>query len=183
METEFPHLTKKAVKVFIPFTSTHLCGCGFSALTMIKSKYRSRLWGEDDLRLFLSTAHPRFNRLCALKTQTHCSHQNRGEQNKVSRFAIGLLLYWGFTHDVETVIWKAVLPMVRRYDKSVWLTLICSLVFLIWFEEFSYWNGEIIQVLMWDNIGWVNMCLKNQLKSSIVFFFFKWRCFFLQKYV
>ncbi|XP_053170201.1 zinc finger BED domain-containing protein 5-like [Scomber japonicus] len=74
VETEFPHLTKKAVKVFIPFTSTYLCECGFSALTMIKSKYRSRLRVEDDLRLFLSTAHPRIDRLCASKTQTHCSH-------------------------------------------------------------------------------------------------------------
>ncbi|KAK0146558.1 Zinc finger BED domain-containing protein 5 [Merluccius polli] len=74
VETEFPHLTKKAVKVFIPFTSTYLCECGFSALTMIKSKYRSWLWVEDDLCLFLSTAHPRINRLCASKAQTHCSH-------------------------------------------------------------------------------------------------------------
>ncbi|XP_073337223.1 zinc finger BED domain-containing protein 5-like [Pagrus major] len=52
VETKFPHLTKKAVKVFIPFTSTYLCECGFSALTMIKSKYQSRLRVEDDLRLF-----------------------------------------------------------------------------------------------------------------------------------
>ena len=37
VETEFPHLTKKAVKVFIPFISTYLCEWGFSALTMIKS--------------------------------------------------------------------------------------------------------------------------------------------------
>ncbi|XP_022597516.1 zinc finger BED domain-containing protein 5-like [Seriola dumerili] len=44
VETEFLHLTKKAVKVFIPFTSTYQCECGFSALTTIKSKYRSRLW-------------------------------------------------------------------------------------------------------------------------------------------
>ncbi|XP_061587400.1 zinc finger BED domain-containing protein 5-like [Cololabis saira] len=74
VETEFPHLTNKAVKVFIPFTSTYLCECGFSALTMIKSKHSSRLRVEDDLRLFLSTVHPRINRLCASKTQAHCSH-------------------------------------------------------------------------------------------------------------
>lgn len=74
VETEFPHLSKKAVKVLIPFTSTYLCECGFSALTMIKSKYRSRLQGEDDLRLFLSTVHPRIIHLCASKTQTHCSY-------------------------------------------------------------------------------------------------------------
>ena len=74
VESEFPHLSKKAVKVLIPFTSSYLCECGFSALTMIKSKYRSRLQVEDDLRLFLSEVHPRISSLCASKTQTHCSH-------------------------------------------------------------------------------------------------------------
>lgn len=74
VETEFPQLSKKAVKVLIPFTSSYLCECGFSAFTMIKRKYPSRLQGEDDLRLFLSTVHPRIIRLCASKTQTHCSH-------------------------------------------------------------------------------------------------------------
>ena len=59
VETEFPHLAKKAVNVLIPFTSTYLCEYGFSALTLIKSKYRSRLQPEDDLRLFLSTLHSR----------------------------------------------------------------------------------------------------------------------------
>ena len=74
VQTEFPQLAKKPVKVFIPFTSTYLCECGFSALTMIKTKYRSRLRVEDDLRLFLSTVHPRINRLCTSKAQAHCSH-------------------------------------------------------------------------------------------------------------
>jgi len=64
VETEFPHLAKKAVKVLIAFTSTYLCEWGFSALTLIKSKCQSRLQPEYDLRLFL----------CASKTQTHCSH-------------------------------------------------------------------------------------------------------------
>ena len=36
VETEFLHLAKQAVKVLIPFTSTYLCECRFSALTLIK---------------------------------------------------------------------------------------------------------------------------------------------------
>ncbi|KAF7643439.1 hypothetical protein LDENG_00239370 [Lucifuga dentata] len=35
VETELPQLYKKAMKVLIPFTSTYLCECGFSALTYI----------------------------------------------------------------------------------------------------------------------------------------------------
>ena len=54
VESEFPQISTKAMKVLIPFTSTYLCECGFSALTLIKNKYRSRLQAEDDLRLFLS---------------------------------------------------------------------------------------------------------------------------------
>lgn len=74
VETEFPSLSIRAIKALIPFTSTYLCECGFSALTLIKSKYRSRLQVEGDLRLFLSSMQPRIHRLCAAKTQTHCSH-------------------------------------------------------------------------------------------------------------
>ena len=74
VETEFPSLSIRAMQVLIPFTSTYLCECGFSALTLIKNKYRSRLHVEGDLRLFLSSLQPRIHRMCAAKTQTHCSH-------------------------------------------------------------------------------------------------------------
>ena len=67
MESEFPQISTKAMKVLIPFTSTYLFECGFSALTLIKNKYRSRLQVEDDLRLFLSAAQPRIEHLCASK--------------------------------------------------------------------------------------------------------------------
>ncbi|XP_032376013.1 zinc finger BED domain-containing protein 5-like [Etheostoma spectabile] len=72
--TEFPQLSTKAVNVLIPFTSTYLCECGFSALAKIKSKYRSRLLVEDDLRLYLSSVQPRITQICASKAQAHCSH-------------------------------------------------------------------------------------------------------------
>jgi hypothetical protein len=58
VESEFPQIPTKAMKVLIPFTSTYSCECGFFALTPIKNKSRSRLQVEDDLRLFLSAVQP-----------------------------------------------------------------------------------------------------------------------------
>ncbi len=75
LQTEFPHLSQKAQKVLIPFTSAYLCECRFSILILIKSKYRSRLRVGDDLPLFLSIMHPHITRPCASKT--HCPHQSR----------------------------------------------------------------------------------------------------------
>ncbi|XP_062254936.1 zinc finger BED domain-containing protein 5 [Platichthys flesus] len=74
IESEFPHVSAKAMRVLIPFTSIYLCECGFSALTLIKNKYRSRLQVQDDLRLFLSSVQPRIEQLCASKERPHCSH-------------------------------------------------------------------------------------------------------------
>ena len=74
IESEFPHVSAKVMRVLIPFTSTYLCECGFSALTLIKNKYRSRLQVQDDLRLFLSSVQPRIEQLCASKERPHCSH-------------------------------------------------------------------------------------------------------------
>ncbi|KAK7158596.1 hypothetical protein R3I94_005049 [Phoxinus phoxinus] len=74
VESEFRQISTKAMKVLIPFTSTYLCECGFSALALIKNKYRSRLQVEDDLRLFLSGVQPRIEHLCASKARPHCFH-------------------------------------------------------------------------------------------------------------
>lgn len=63
VETEFPHLSKKVMKLLVPFTATYLCEYGFSALTLIKSRHWSRLHVGDDLHLFLSTVHPHIYRL------------------------------------------------------------------------------------------------------------------------
>ena len=68
VENKFPQIPTKAMKVLIPFTSTYLCECGFSALTLIKNKHKPRLVVED-LHLFLFAVQPRIEHLCASKAR------------------------------------------------------------------------------------------------------------------
>ena len=93
VESEFPQISTKAMKVLIPFTSTYLCECGFSALTLIKKKYRSRLQGEDDLRLFLSAGQPRIEHLCASKARPPCS-RSYGRLNLKSKLCCLECINW-----------------------------------------------------------------------------------------
>lgn len=73
-EAEYPELARLAVDVLLPFASTWLCEATFSALTYIKSKYRSRLMTvEDDLRLAVSGIEPQIHLLC-LQKQAQPSH-------------------------------------------------------------------------------------------------------------
>ena len=51
-------------KVILPFPSTHLCEAGFSTLPTLKAKNRSRLEGEDDLRVKLTAISARIEKLC-----------------------------------------------------------------------------------------------------------------------
>ncbi|MBN3284925.1 SCND3 protein, partial [Polyodon spathula] len=46
---------------------TYLCEIGFSALMVIKTKYRQRLNVENDLRLKLSPIFPAISDLCSNK--------------------------------------------------------------------------------------------------------------------
>ena len=70
---EYPELSQKAVKIMLPFATSYLCECGFSALVTIKTKYRSRLEVEDELRLSLSSITPRLDKLCS-NVQAQGSH-------------------------------------------------------------------------------------------------------------
>ena len=72
--SKYPLLSQKAVKILLPFATTYLCEAGFSALTNLKNKYRSRLAPENDLRLCLSLISPRIDGLCKAK-QAHPSHE------------------------------------------------------------------------------------------------------------
>ena len=70
---EYPRLSAKAVDVLLPFASTYLCEAAFSKLTMIKSKLRSRLEVESELRVAVSAIAPRMD-FIATGMQAHMSH-------------------------------------------------------------------------------------------------------------
>ena len=130
----------KAMKVLISFTSTYLCECGFSALTLIKNKYRSRLQVEDDLRLFLSAVQPRIEQLCASKARPHCSHWY-GRLNWKSKLCCLEYINW-LGHRVDVArsanyvnlahfvcclnlrLKSAQAEILNKFDKNMW---ICSI--------------------------------------------------------
>ena len=68
-----PLLSQKAIKMLLPFATTYLCETAFSVLTNMKTKYRSRLAVESDLRVCLTKIVPRIEKLCCEK-QPHPSH-------------------------------------------------------------------------------------------------------------
>ena len=57
-------LYEEVSKVILPFPSTYLCEAGFSTLTALKAKNRSRLEVEDDLRVQLTSISARIEKLC-----------------------------------------------------------------------------------------------------------------------
>ena len=70
---EYPLLSQKATKILLPFATTYVCETAFSALTNMKTKYRSRLAVESDLRVYFLRIAPRIDKLCSHK-QPHPSH-------------------------------------------------------------------------------------------------------------
>ncbi|KAK1346914.1 hypothetical protein QTO34_000774, partial [Cnephaeus nilssonii] len=61
----YPVLSETVLRLLFPFPTTYLCETGFSSLLVIKSKYRSRLVVEDDLRCALAKTAPRISDLGA----------------------------------------------------------------------------------------------------------------------
>ncbi len=70
---EFPLIGQKAVEILLPFATSYFCKTGFFAVASLKTKYRSRLNIEHDLRVAISKLLPRFEQICSEK-QAHCSH-------------------------------------------------------------------------------------------------------------
>ncbi|KII69898.1 SCAN domain-containing protein 3 [Thelohanellus kitauei] len=70
---EYSLLSDKAINVLLPFSTTYLGETGFSAVTAIKTKYRSRLDIEHYIRICLPHIPPRLDKLCCAK-QAQSSH-------------------------------------------------------------------------------------------------------------
>ncbi|XP_050985391.1 zinc finger BED domain-containing protein 5 [Labeo rohita] len=73
VEKEYPLIGQRSLAVLLPFATSYLCEIGFSAVASLKTKYRSHLRIEHDLRVAVSSLQPRFENMCATK-QAHCSH-------------------------------------------------------------------------------------------------------------
>ena len=71
--TEYPVISKAALRLLIPFATSYMCEAGFSAVAVIKTKYRSKLDVEREMRLAVSNITPRFEALCQSK-RANVSH-------------------------------------------------------------------------------------------------------------
>ena len=60
----------QALNILVPFSSTYLCECGFSALLTIKPKARNRLHVQSDICCALSTTLPDIEKLVAKKARS-----------------------------------------------------------------------------------------------------------------
>ena len=73
VEKDYPLLGRRALATLLPFATSYLCEIGFSAVASIKTKYRSKLDIENEIRLAVSQLQPRFEKICR-KKQAHTSH-------------------------------------------------------------------------------------------------------------
>ena len=73
VKVEYPLFSGKALRILIPFATSYLCEAGFSAVAVIKSKFRSKINVEQEMRVAISNFIPRFEKLCK-KQQAHPSH-------------------------------------------------------------------------------------------------------------
>jgi zinc finger BED domain-containing protein 5/7/8/9 len=69
-----PALSNRAMKFIMPFSTTYLCECVFSAMLYIKNKYRTLMVDlESNMRCYLSPNEPDFGRLVS-DIQSQVSH-------------------------------------------------------------------------------------------------------------
>ncbi|GFT49739.1 zinc finger BED domain-containing protein 5 [Trichonephila clavipes] len=73
VDDEFSELKTKAFRILLPFSTSYLCETGFSTVDALKTKYRSQLNIEKELRVSISNIKPSFENLCSAR-QAHGSH-------------------------------------------------------------------------------------------------------------
>jgi hypothetical protein len=69
---EYPDLSKKAINILLPFATSYLCETGFYGVAALKTKYRSMLNIESELRVAILRLQPWHEKLCC-KKQPHPS--------------------------------------------------------------------------------------------------------------
>ena len=62
--SEYPLVGCKALRVLVPFATSYLCEAGFSAVAVIKSKYRNKIDIERDMCVAISNIAQQFNKMC-----------------------------------------------------------------------------------------------------------------------
>ncbi|CAK1599788.1 unnamed protein product [Parnassius mnemosyne] len=70
---DYRAISYAALRVLLPYATLYLCETGFSAIAVIKNKYRSKINVEKEMRVAISKLEPRFEKLCSEK-QAHPSH-------------------------------------------------------------------------------------------------------------
>ncbi|GFY22984.1 zinc finger BED domain-containing protein 5 [Trichonephila clavipes] len=73
VDDEFSELKRKAFRILLPFSTSYLCETRFSAVAALKTKYRSQLNIEKELRVSISNIKYLFENLCS-ERQAHESH-------------------------------------------------------------------------------------------------------------
>ncbi|GFX60765.1 SCAN domain-containing protein 3 [Trichonephila clavipes] len=73
VDDEFSELKTKAFRILLQFSTSYLCETGFSVVAALKTKYRSQLNIEKELRVSISNIKPSFENLCSAR-QAHGSH-------------------------------------------------------------------------------------------------------------
>ena len=51
---QYPVISKAALRILIPFATSYMCEAGFSAVAVLKTKYRSKLDVEREMRVAVS---------------------------------------------------------------------------------------------------------------------------------
>ncbi|GFX95018.1 zinc finger BED domain-containing protein 5 [Trichonephila clavipes] len=67
VDDEFSELKTKAFRILLPFSTSYLCETGFYAVAALKTKYRSQLNIEKELRVSISNIKPSFENLCSAR--------------------------------------------------------------------------------------------------------------------
>ena len=72
-QSDFPLVGSKALHVLVLFATSYLCEVDFSAVAVIKLKYRNKTNIEREMRVAISNIAPRFDKMFR-EQQAHCSH-------------------------------------------------------------------------------------------------------------